>query len=109
MGHYNIKRILLPSLVLLLLLLLVNTVNASTFSIPSTKLSTALSLFALQSGLEVIYAPQIVRNKKSVAVNGNDSVENTLQRLLAGTGLDFRLSRQGTVLIEQATNINTGN
>jgi iron complex outermembrane recepter protein len=60
-----------------------------TSDIPAQPLTQALSAFAQQTGLQLVYVSGIVRNQKSHAVSAGLSAQQALTRLLQGTGLHF--------------------
>lgn len=62
---------------------------ARTYNIPAQDLNAALREFALQSGRDVLYSPDIVAGKRSNGAQGLLSERQALEALLAGTGLRF--------------------
>ncbi|WP_168190235.1 TonB-dependent receptor [Luteithermobacter gelatinilyticus] len=69
------------------------------FSIPAQPLSTALISFSEQSNYVVVTSGDLVNNLQAPDVNGILSPEEALDRLLAGSGLRYRISGNGTVTI----------
>jgi iron complex outermembrane recepter protein len=63
--------------------------TALTADIPEQPLGEALAAFASQTGLQLVYVSQVVRNRKSHAVAAGLNAPKALSRLLAGTGLEF--------------------
>jgi len=57
--------------------------------IPSQPLAQALAAFASQTGLQLVYVSEVVRNKKSRAATAGLSAQQALTRMLRGTGLKF--------------------
>jgi iron complex outermembrane recepter protein len=57
--------------------------------IPARPLAEALAAFARQTGLQLIYVSDIVRNRRSHAASAGLSADEGLTRLLQGTGLRF--------------------
>src|ERR1700748_1683623 len=57
--------------------------------IPAQPLAQALTAFAQQTGLQLVYVSQIVNNQKSHAVAAGLTARAALSRLLQGTGLRF--------------------
>ncbi|MGP1253553.1 MAG: TonB-dependent receptor domain-containing protein [Kiloniellales bacterium] len=72
------------------------------FDIPAQPLFDALALFGRQSGLQVSVDAELVRDVQSPGVTGSLSAEQALRRLLAGTGIVYRMAEGNTVLLEQA-------
>lgn len=60
------------------------------FDIAAQPLSSALRALASQAGVQLVFAPETVGAAKSVAVQGVMSVEAALERLLVGSGLEFK-------------------
>ncbi|AKM07008.1 TonB-dependent receptor [Pelagerythrobacter marensis] len=58
--------------------------------VEAQELDTALKLFARQSGADILYAPDLVRGRKTDGVSGSYRVAHALTRLLRGTGLVYR-------------------
>lgn len=71
------------------------------FNIPAQALADALVLFGQQSGLQVSAHGDLVRGLSSPGVTGALAPAEALSRLLAGTGLTFRLSGN-TAILERA-------
>ena len=69
------------------------------FNIPSQPLAGAISAFGRQSGLQVTVAADIADGLRSTAVQGQLSPGQALERMLAGTGLPYRISEDGTAVI----------
>ena len=60
-----------------------------TADIPEQPLEDALTAFASQTNLQLVYVSQVVRNRKSRAVAAGLNARKALSRMLAGTGLGF--------------------
>lgn len=69
------------------------------YQIAPQSLGTALTSFADQAGLKLLFATQLVAGKKSGGLSGNLSAEQALQRLLSGTGLSYNFTNATTVTI----------
>ncbi|GGA87725.1 TonB-dependent heme/hemoglobin receptor family protein [Brucella endophytica] len=69
------------------------------FSIPAQPLASAINVFGHQSGLQVTVAAGAAGGIRSSAVNGAFAPDQALGRLLAGTGLSYRITRDGTAVI----------
>lgn len=73
-----------------------------TFDIPPGPLAPALDRFADESGLRLAYDAELIRGLRTSGVSGRFTPEEALQRLLAGTGLTYRLTGGDTVTLERA-------
>jgi iron complex outermembrane receptor protein len=62
---------------------------ALTADIPAQPLAQALAAFARQTGLQLVYVSEVVRDQRSRAVTSGLGASNALGRLLEGTGLKF--------------------
>jgi outer membrane receptor protein involved in Fe transport len=58
-------------------------------AIPAQPLAQALSAFASQTGLQLVYVSEIVQNKKSRKAAAGLSAQQGLAQILRGTGLKF--------------------
>lgn len=67
--------------------------------IPAQALSQALTEFAKQTGLQLIYVSQLVVDRRSQAVAAGESPPMALARLLEGTGLEYKFLNGRTVQI----------
>jgi outer membrane receptor protein involved in Fe transport len=67
-------------------------------NIPATDLSESLKQIALEAGVNLVAPAEIVEGRKSSAVRGTFTVDEALERALAGTGLTFTRAN-GAVLI----------
>jgi hypothetical protein len=74
--------------------------NLSQVDIPAQGLSSALTEFGRETATEIVFAPATVANLNSTAVTGDYPRLATLERLLAGTGLQYRLTAQGVIVVE---------
>lgn len=68
--------------------------------IPAQDLSVALMQFGRQIGTEILFAPDVVRGKRVPALKGELERDEVLQRLLSGSGLTFRVTSQGAIVVE---------
>ena len=73
-----------------------------TIDIPAQPLSEALAAFARQTSLQLLYVSGLVANKRSHAVSAGLSANETLGRLLKGTGLRFEYLTPDTIRIASA-------
>jgi iron complex outermembrane recepter protein len=67
--------------------------------IPAQSLSSALTQFGRDTGTEIVFAPEAVNQKISTAIKGDFSKEKALALMLAGTGLTYRVTAQGAIVI----------
>ncbi|WP_428989428.1 TonB-dependent siderophore receptor [Methylocapsa aurea] len=75
------------------------------YRIPSGPLPGALNAFADLNGLQILYDADVTSRLKTVGLDGDFSVHEGLDRLLAGTGLSWRFAAKGkTVSIILAQN-----
>ena len=72
------------------------------FDIPPQPLTDALALFGRQSGLQVSVDAALILGVQSPGVTGTLSPEQALGRLLAGTGIAYRMTGGNTALLERA-------
>jgi len=71
----------------------------ATFDIPSQPLTDAIASFGRQSGMQVSVDGDLARGIASPGVSGAMAPEQALGRLLAGTGLTYRLTGGNTALL----------
>lgn len=76
--------------------------EATAVDIAAGDLAQALRQLATQMSLQIDYPAEMVAGKASQGLAGRFSTEEALSRLLAGTGLDFRLAADGRVIVEPA-------
>ncbi|MBY0321781.1 MAG: TonB-dependent siderophore receptor [Reyranella sp.] len=72
-----------------------------TFSVSAGTLADALTTFGRQAGLQVSVDPALVQGIDSPGVSGTMSPDQALSRLLAGTGLGYRIVGGNTVTLEK--------
>jgi iron complex outermembrane recepter protein len=68
--------------------------------IPAQDLSASLTQFGRETGTEIEFAPDVVREKKAVAVKGEFERDQALKLLLEGTGLTYHTTPQGAIVVE---------
>ncbi|TLZ31514.1 MAG: TonB-dependent receptor [Gammaproteobacteria bacterium] len=73
--------------------------------IPAQPLAEALATFARQTGLQLIYVSGLVRNRRSHAAPAGLSADETLARLLQGTGLRFEYLTSHSIRILAAEGV----
>jgi iron complex outermembrane receptor protein len=74
--------------------------NRHHFDIPVEDLGKALTLLGQQAEREVVFPAEITRGKRSVAVSGDLTLKEALDKLLAGSGLTYHFGATGPVVIE---------
>ncbi|MFT3755206.1 MAG: TonB-dependent receptor [Pseudoxanthomonas sp.] len=74
----------------------------TTVDIPAGTLDTALNALSRQSGAELIYRPELVRNLRTAGARGQYTPAQALDRLLAGSGLIASRDASGALLVTQA-------
>lgn len=72
------------------------------YNIAAGQLGDALNQLAIQSHLHIVYAPELVQGKTTLAVNGRLTWHQALEKLLAGSGLEWRLVDHNLVAIRKA-------
>lgn len=85
----------------ILLPLPVRAQDTETFDIPAQELASALRAFAVATGTEILYTPEMVVNRRSAALVGQFTVEEALQRLLGGTDLAFERTGETVVVLKE--------
>jgi outer membrane receptor for ferric coprogen and ferric-rhodotorulic acid len=75
--------------------------DARYVNIPAQPLDAALNALGAQTGLQVLYRPEMVSGKKSVAVNGDLEPGAALEQLLKGAGLNYRIENN-TIFLSEA-------
>ncbi len=73
-----------------------------TFAIPPQPLSSALTQFGRQAGLQVAVDSALLEGLQSPRVDGNLTPDEALTRLLADSGLEFRYLDATTVMLTAA-------
>lgn len=72
-----------------------------TFNLPAEPLSQALRDVAVKTGRNVIAPDDVVQMRKAPPLTGTFTAEEAVGRLLAGTGLRYRLV-EGTLVVERS-------
>lgn len=75
---------------------------AQGFSIPAQELSAALMALARQSGRNILYTPDMVAARRSVAVSGVAEFSKALEQMLSGSGLRPVMETDGSVTLMRA-------
>ena len=69
--------------------------------LPAGSLDEALKRLALQEGLQILYAPALVRGRQARALKGRMDVGQALRYLLEGSGLRAVESGEGTYVLRE--------
>lgn len=70
------------------------------YAIPAQDLDDALRAFAMQTGRDVLYPPQVVAGKRSPGVQGQRTERQALAALLVGTGLRFEQTASNGYVVQ---------
>ena len=73
--------------------------RANYYEIPAQTLEDSLNAFARQADVEVLYTSDDVRAINAPAISGAASREQAIAQLLAGTGLTYRFTDGGTLIV----------
>lgn len=76
--------------------------------IPAQDLSAALTQFGRETGTEIVFAPDRVRGKKAAALSGEFERGKALELLLRDSGLTYRVTSQGAIVVEPARTTGEG-
>ena len=74
------------------------------YSINAGSLGDALNQLATQSKLQIVYSPELVGGKTAPAISGQQTWREALQKLLAGSGLEWGFVNDTTVVIRRSGN-----
>ena len=80
----------------------------ATFNIPSQSLTDAIASFGRQSGMQVSVDGDLARGIASPGVSGSMTPEQALSRLLAGTGITYRMTGGNTALLVRVSDSQGG-
>ena len=78
------------------------------FRIEAQDLGSALNQFALQSGKEILFVEDEISGKSTSKVSGTYHPLAALDRLLANTGLEYRITDLDTILVGSQIQVTTG-
>jgi iron complex outermembrane recepter protein len=70
------------------------------FNIPAQSLSSALNAVSQQTGLQPFYTDGIMAGKQSPALKGNYSKQQTVEKLLADSGLSYTFTGNNSVAVK---------
>ena len=71
------------------------------FDLPAQPLSQALNQLAVRGDREILFSPALTSGRKSPPLNGTFTAEQALTRLLAGSGLTFRLEGRSFLVVPE--------
>lgn len=74
----------------------------ATFDIPAGDLAGALDRLSRQAGIQLMYQPGLVAGKQAKALSGSLTWQAALDRLLQGSGLEYRQVNATTIVIRQS-------
>lgn len=74
---------------------------AHQFRIEAQALRTALDAYSEQSRMQLFYSTDLVKAKKTTGVSGKLSNKEALQKLLKGSGLNFKVIDDNTITLEK--------
>ena len=72
------------------------------FDIPAGQLEPALVNYSTVSGVSLSYTPEVVEGLNQAGLKGAYTSDRALERLLAGTGLAYRLTAANTATVKPA-------
>ncbi|MBG8560645.1 TonB-dependent siderophore receptor [Pseudomonas qingdaonensis] len=72
------------------------------YALPAQPLDQALRQIARQSASTLVVDPGLLRGRQSAAVNGQLSAEAAVRQAVAGSGLQLRVTDNGTLTLEKA-------
>ena len=78
------------------------------FHIEAQNLGSALNQFALQSGKEILFVEDEISGKSTSEVSGRYHPLAALDRLLANTGLEYRITDLDTILVGSQIQVTAG-
>ena len=73
--------------------------NLAIVDIPAGKLSAGLTMLGQQADIDILFSDAVVGELRNRPIRGIVEVRNALRQLLAGTGLAFRETADGTFVI----------
>ena len=74
-------------------------------NIPSTDLGDALRAFGTVADTQILFAPDLVQGRRSVALRGKLSITQAMEHLLSNTELTYRRTASNVILITQAEKV----
>lgn len=76
--------------------------ESQTFDIEAQSLPAALKTYENITGIKLEYSDEIVEGRKTNGVRGTNSLAKALERILTGTGLSYKITAQGEVVLQKA-------
>lgn len=73
----------------------------SSFSIPAGDLASAVDAFSRQSGLQILYKPELLKGRRVGAISGSLANQEVLARLLKGTDVQWERVNGGTIVLKK--------
>ena len=84
--------------------------QAKSFNIPAQSAQSAVTALGRQGDIQIIAARRITQDKRANAVKGDMTVEQALDRLLKGTGLEYRQTGPRTyTVVRSRSAVDAGN
>lgn len=77
--------------------------RTTAYNIDAQDLNAALSKLSRDSGRNIVFPADLVRNKRTAGYHGQGGVDQALSALLSGTGLTYRVNGSGVYLIARAS------
>ncbi|MCK0196963.1 TonB-dependent siderophore receptor [Ancylobacter sp. 6x-1] len=75
------------------------SIEVISYDIPAQPLTSALTAFAIHSGLKLAYSAPLTQGRTAPALRGSFTQSEALGRLLAGSGLSYRFTSANAVSI----------
>jgi iron complex outermembrane recepter protein len=98
-GHWGLRFMIPLALTLSQAVATAQALPQVSDPIPAQSVSSALTAFSRQTGLQIVYMSRVADRLRSSAVPGGLSSEEALRRLLKETGLDYEFLNARTVTI----------
>jgi iron complex outermembrane recepter protein len=77
------------------------TNETHTYSLGAQDALTGLQALAIQGNFQVFFTSDLVKGRKIQAVHGSFTAEDALSKALEGTGLTYRVTPEGTYIVEK--------
>lgn len=74
--------------------------SAISFDIPQQKLIPALTKFAEQTGVQLLYSAELAEKLSAHAVNGQYTTQQALEALLAGSGISYKYVDKNVITLD---------
>jgi outer membrane receptor protein involved in Fe transport len=71
-------------------------------NLPQQPLPDTLRAIGAKAGVNVVFDPEAVHRKTSVAIRGSYSAQEAVRKALDGTGLSYRATTAGSLIVETA-------